>query len=223
MVESIDSDNERDLYFKDFPTIHVKKEIPINFWILKTPKINLRLLSQSGITDAYVMFRTTKGLRTFVSAEDWDDLKKLSASIIHKLKKKHIPPAQFSLGLITKLAITVKGISSSADGRIQCAPRLTNVREIEAFIDELGLSEVPLMTFGIPLSSASDGWIFFDRVKSGYYCFEVKNKSALELSKEELVALITDYPILQRLNCSVCQQALKTSEYVACLSSKEAS
>lgn len=207
-----------DIPIKDWGlTLHLIKETPIGSWVLKINRANVRILAQHGIQQAYIISSTRKGVVSFLTPEEWEHLKDTLKFFEKKINERHKFSGKFHLGV--GLNISLMGlVRDETTGKMRNSPTLKNIQELQAFCDSLGMSDLPLMAFGIFSDKNPNEVIYFERAKGGFHCVRVGNKKSTDLSREDLSRILKDNPTLQRLECSLCQLAEKMGQYTACVS-----
>jgi len=205
---------EEKVKFKDMPTVTTVSELPTGIWVLRINlPFTLRHLAQREVPSAFIRATTGKSVNTFLKEE------KLTIQEIRDKLKEKIEDTHPSLRKRV-------GIAISARLNFGAKEQMTFVKDIPRLHDDmakLGISELPLRMFAIPLENPSPMWATFIKRKEAFICIQIGSQSFADFDAEELQLLRDTNKILQDLNAYVCETIEKTGTWLSCkIPSKEA-
>jgi len=194
-------------HFRDMPTVTKIGEIPTGIYVLRINlPFNLRHLAQRGIQSAFIRSTTSKSVATFLE-EELLQLKTIRETLKQKIENAH-PSLRKRIGI----SITTRLNFGFKDN-------LAFVKDIPKLYEDmakLGISDLPLIAFSIPLENPKPMWALFIKKKEAFICVQIGSQKYVDFNFDDLQALRATNEILQSLNAFICETVEKQGSWLSC-------
>jgi len=198
--------------FRDMPTVTEIGEMPTGIYVLRinTP-FNLRHLAQKNVQSAFITATTGKSVATFLK-EELLEIKHIKDTLKTKIENAH-PSLR-------------KRISISMAARIFFGHKTTlsfvkDIPQLYSDMANLGISDLPLRRFAIPLENPRPTWATFIKRRDAFVCIQIGAQMYTDFNFDELETLRKTNKILQDLNAYVCETVEKQGSWLSCKVAKK--
>jgi len=193
--------------FKDMPTVVKISEVPTGVHVLR---INLpftvRHLADKGVQKAMIISNTTKSIATFLK-EDLLEINEFREKMKQRLEDLH-PSLRKRISVAVATRLNFGGPNEMAF--------VTDIPRLQEDLSELGVSDLPLTAFAIPLQKPKPEWVTFIKRRGAFICIQIGSKMFYDMTEQELQNLIIENQILRDLNCFVCETVEKIGKWLSC-------
>jgi len=203
---------EKEVYhFRDMPTVTKVGEIPTGIYILRINlPLNLRHLAQKGVGKAFLRASTSKSVRTLLKEEI------LAIDTFREKIKQKVENTHPSLKKRVRIDINTRIMFGTHGTHSSSLTFVTNIPKLYKDMNELGLSDLPLRSFAIPLDQPQKLWATFEKKREAFICTQIGTQMYSDLSYEDLEALLATNKILRDLNAFVCETVEKEGRWLSC-------
>jgi len=203
------------------PTVLKISEVPSGVCLMKlNPPYTLDRFARAGVKKCWVFASTNKSVNQLLGKEV-AELKELKNKVTQMVRDKYPyiakriwvgVSAHVSFGHRSAYKKGKGGTTSEVYHYVSDLPRM--VQEL----NEIGLGKIPIKHIMFPMDYPPFSLVTFTKVKdiTGLVASQIGKKMYDELSKEQIIKLIQDNPILQKLKTYVCETKLNTGTWLSC-------
>jgi len=186
------------------PRVLTITKMPMGISVIKINfPFNLRHLSQYGITRAWVIANTQKSVMTVVGKEKQkiDEIKQMCLDLLYK-NHPHLPKKGVHTSISYNVALGAKP-RPNFSGSFKY---IGNVQATVRDLDDCGFSDIPLLSFVLPLdeNSPSTEWIQFTRKADGFVAVSIGSRYYNKFTHSQLKQILAESPTLQKIRAYIC-------------------